>query len=346
MFTNNHQHNHGNMNAINIKRISLYLLILLIGVVVVWQLYYFVPGFLLAVTLYILLRKTYFRLVEQRGWKQPLAAFILILLTILILAIPVWAIVEVLIPKVNYLITNSNQLIAKGTLMLTQIKQKFPQIQISQAQLQAGIQRAAMLLPGILGTTASVITNFVVALFVVYFMFIGGRKMEHELLEVLPLKPESKMSIWRETHKLVVSNAIGIPVLAFLQSIVAALGYWIFGVQEFLVWGLMTGVCSLLPVVGTMIIWVPIVVYMFAVGDTVHAIGLTLYSVVVISNIDNVLRFTILKKIGDVHPLITVFGVLLGLQLFGIMGLIFGPLFISYFILLVKVYKAEFEEEK
>jgi predicted PurR-regulated permease PerM len=334
------------MNSLNIKRVSLYLLILLIGIVVVWQLYYFVPGFLLAITLYILCRKTFFRLVEKRGWKKGLAAMVLILLTVLILAIPVWAVVEVLIPKVDYLITNSNTLIEKGTLMLTQIKQKFPQVQVSQAQLQAGVQRAVMILPGVLGTTASVITNFVVALFVVYFMFIGGRKMEHELLEVLPLKPESKMSIWKETHKLVVSNAIGIPVLAFLQAIVASIGYWIFGVQEYMIWGLLTGVCSLLPVVGTMVIWIPIVVYMFATGDNGHGIGLLLYSAIVISNIDNVLRFTILKKIGDVHPLITVFGVLLGLQLFGIIGLIFGPLFISYFILLVKVYRAEFEEEK
>ncbi|RYE24928.1 MAG: AI-2E family transporter [Sphingobacteriales bacterium] len=333
------------MNSLNIKRVSLYLLILLIGIVVVWQLYYFVPGFLLAITLYILCRKTFFRLTEKRGWKRGLAAMVLILLTILILALPIWAVVEVLIPKVDFLITNSSTLIAKGTVMLTQIKQKFPQVQVSQEQLQAGVQRAVMLLPGILGTTASVITNFVVALFVVYFMFLGGRKMEHDLLEVLPLKPESKMSIWKETHTLVVSNAIGIPVLAFLQAIVASLGYWIFGVQEYLVWGLLTGVCSLLPVVGTMIIWVPIVAYMFAVNHTGPAIGLTLYSVIVISNIDNVLRFTILKKIGDVHPLITVFGVLLGLQLFGIMGLIFGPLFISYFILLVKVYRAEFEPE-
>ncbi len=334
------------MNALNIKRVSLYLLILLIGVVVVWQLYYFVPGFLLAVTLYILLRKTYFRLIEQKGWKKALAALTLISLTILILAIPVWAVVEVLIPKVNYLIHNSEYLIEKGTIMLTQVKQRFPQITVSQEQLQMGIQRAAMLLPRILGTTASVVTNFVVALFVVYFMFIGGRKMEQDLLEVLPLKKESKASIWAETYKLVVSNAIGIPVLAFLQSIVASVGYWIFGVNEFLIWGLMTGVCSLLPVVGTMIVWIPIVVYMFAIGETGPAIGLTLYSAVVISNIDNVLRFTILKKIGDVHPLITVFGVLLGLQLFGIMGLIFGPLFISYFILLIKVYRAEFNEEQ
>src|SRR5690606_3913156 len=119
-------------------------------------------------------------------------------------------------------------------------------------------------------------------------------------------------------------------VLAFLQSLIAILGYWIFGVDEFLIWGLLTGICSLLPVIGTMIIWVPIVIYMIATGDVGKGIGLALYCAIIVSNIDNVLRFTVMKKIGDVHPLITVFGVIIGLQMFGIMGLIFGPLLLSY----------------
>jgi predicted PurR-regulated permease PerM len=343
LFNMHYAHNYNLlMNSLNIKRVTLYLIILLIGIVIVWQLSYFIPGFLFAITLYILLRERYFHLVEDRKWKRGLTSIMLIVLTLLVLALPVFAIVEILIPKVYYLVNNSEELITKGTLALNKIKQRFPEVKISDQQLQDGIQRGIMILPGVLGTTAAIITNLVVAFFVVHFMFMGGRKMEHSLVDILPLKQENKDSIWEETHKLIVSNAIGIPVLAFLQAVVAAIGYWIFGVEEFLIWGLMTGACSLLPVIGTMIIWVPVVAYMFATGATGQAIGLLIYSAVVISNIDNVLRFTLLKKIGDVHPLITVFGVLLGLQLFGMMGLIFGPLFISYFILMIKVYKAEF----
>jgi predicted PurR-regulated permease PerM len=333
------------MNSFSIKRITLYLVILLLGIVIIWQLYYFIPGFLFAITLYVLLRKKYFEL-TARGWNKSLSALLLIFLTLVVLAIPVWIVVEILIPKIYYLVHNSDVLLQKATTILNQVKQRFPQIKISDAQVQDVIQRSALMVPRILGTTAGIITNTLVAFFVVYFMFKGGREMEQKITEVLPLKQENKDSIWAETYKMVMANAIGIPVLAFLQAIVAAIGYWIFGVEQFLIWGLMTGICSLLPVVGTMIVWVPIAVYMFAVGDTGQAIGLTLYSAIVISNIDNVLRFTVLKRIGDIHPLITVFGVLLGLQLFGIMGLIFGPLFISYFLLMVRVYQAEFETDK
>ncbi|RYZ50660.1 MAG: AI-2E family transporter, partial [Sphingobacteriales bacterium] len=89
----------------------------------------------------------------------------------------------------------------------------------------------------------------------------------------------------------------------------------------------------------------PICIVVFVSGKIGLGIGLTLYCAVVISNIDNVLRFTILKKIGDVHPLTTVFGVIVGLQLFGIMGLIFGPLLLTYFILLMKIYRLEFSSD-
>ncbi len=330
------------MAASNIKRVSLYLLIILLGIVMVWELSYFVSGFLFAITLYILLRERFFYLTDERKWKKPAAALILIALTLVVLSLPVWIVVEILMPKINFLMHNSDYLIGKATHALDEIRKRFPMVDISDSQIKQLIQRASTYVPQILGTTASIITNIATAFFVVYFMFIQGREMEDRLEHILPLKRESKNSIWTETHKLIVSNAIGIPILAFLQGIIAALGYWIFNVDDFLVWGLMTGICSLLPVVGTMIVWVPICVYMFSTGDTGLAIGLTLYSAVIISNIDNVLRFTILKKIGNVHPLITVFGVLLGLQLFGVMGLIFGPLLMSYFLLMIKIYRSEF----
>jgi predicted PurR-regulated permease PerM len=295
--------------------------------------------------MYILLRGTFFHLTIVRRWNRPIAAIALLLLTFVCLGLPVWVVVEILIPKITYVVHNSSQLIEKATLMLNQVRQRFPDINISDQQIQTWLRQAIAYIPGVLGTTAAIITNLLTAFFVVYFMFMGGQEMEYKMAELLPLKPENKDSIWLETHRLIKSNAIGIPILAFLQAIVAIIGYWIFGVNEFIIWGLMTGICSLLPVIGTMVVWIPIAVYLFAIGNTGQAIGLTLYSAIVISNIDNVLRFTILKKVGNVHPLITVFGVIVGLQLFGMMGLIFGPLFISYFILMIKVYRAEFATE-
>jgi predicted PurR-regulated permease PerM len=334
------------MNALAIKKVTLYLVILALGILLVWQLYYFVPAFLLSLSLYVLWRNIFFNLVNKRRWKKWLASLALIFLTVLILAVPIWIIIEILIPKVRYLVINSPVLLQKATIVINELKAKFPKLNISNEQVQGIIRQGMALAPGILGTTAGIITNLLASFFILHFMFAGGEAMEQKLSDFLPLKPSSKTSIWEETHKLIVSNAIGIPILAFLQAIIASIGYRIFDIDDYMIWGLMTGVCSLLPVVGTMIVWVPIVVYLFAINEIGPAIGLALYCAVIVSNIDNVLRFTLMRKIGDVHPLITVFGVIVGLKLFGILGLIFGPLLLSYFMLLLKIYKEEFKEEQ
>jgi predicted PurR-regulated permease PerM len=332
------------MTAQSLKRVSLYLLIIFLGAVLVWQLAYFIPGFLLAVTFYILLRNAFFRLVHEHHWKRPLAALAIIFLIILVLSVPVWLIIQILIPKFTYLVHNSEYLMSRAVTIVDEIRDRFPQVAISETQVQDAIQKLVAFIPGILGTTAGIFTNLLTAFFVVYFMFVNGEEMEQKLSDFFPLKEESRQAIWQETHNLIVSNALGIPILAFLQAVVAAAGYWAFGVDQFLLWGLLTGVCSLLPVIGTMIVWVPIAIYLIAIDRIGAGVGLTLYSAVVISNIDNVLRFTVMKKIGNVHPLITVFGVIVGLQLFGIMGLIFGPLLLSYFLLLIKAYRLEFSD--
>ena len=166
--------------------------------------------------------------------------------------------------------------------------------------------------------------------------------MEKFLLRFIPLKEENVYLLSRETKAMIKANAIGIPVLAIIQGLVATLGYWIFGVTDFGLWGFLTGVFSLVPVVGTAVIWVPLVAYLFASEQTGDATGLLIYSAVVITNIDYVARLTLLKKFMDVHPLVTALGIIAGLGLFGFWGVIFGPLLVSYFIILVKIYMNEF----
>ena len=91
-----------------------------------------------------------------------------------------------------------------------------------------------------------------------------------------------------------------------------------------------------------MVVWVPLVIYMYVSGETWNATGLLLYSLIITGNIDYISRITIMKKMGNVHPVITVLGVLIGLGLFGFIGLIFGPLLVSYIVVLFRIYMNEF----
>ncbi|KAA5536789.1 AI-2E family transporter [Taibaiella lutea] len=333
-----------------LKQIILLLLISLIGIVLVWQLKYFIPGLLGAITLYILLRQYYFNLTIKRRWKKWMAAMVLIFLCVLLLALPIWIIVQLLLPKFNYAFDHTDQIMANAAHVIDWVKGNLPKLKINDEQIQQGLQRILLIVPTVinatLNATASMVLNTLTAFFILYFMLMSGRDMEKKLLSLLPLKEVNKDALWVETKNMVVSNSVGIPVLMICQCIIAVIGYWLFGIEQPVVWGILTGVASILPLIGTMIVWIPICVVVFVKGDIGIAIGLSLYCAIVVSNIDNVLRFTILKRIGDVHPLITVFGVILGLQLFGLMGLIFGPLLVAYFILLIKIYRLEFSSKK
>ena len=175
-------------------------------------------------------------------------------------------------------------------------------------------------------------------------MLVNGKEIERYLNKVIPLKRHNVNQLASETKLMIRANAIGIPIICIVQGIFATLGYWIFGVDDWALWGFVTGVFAFFPLVGTMIVWVPIMVYMLASGITWPAIGLGIYSIIVTGNVDYITRLGLLKKMGNVHPLITVIGVIAGLNLFGFMGLIFGPLLVSYFIVLVKIYFNEFSQ--
>lgn len=173
-----------------------------------------------------------------------------------------------------------------------------------------------------------------------------SKEMESTIGHAIPFSQQSKNELWNEISMMVRSNAIGIPILGICQGVVAGIGYWIFGVDSPILLGIITAISTIIPVLGTMTVYVPTAIYLLAIGSTGNAIGLALYGFILIGGIDNVLRFTILRKLGDVPPLITVFGVLLGLNLFGMLGLIFGPLIISSVRVLLKVYNNEYGKGK
>ncbi len=102
----------------------------------------------------------------------------------------------------------------------------------------------------------------------------------------------------------------------------------------------------MLPIVGAAIVYVPVCIFMIAEGQTGPGLGLAAYCLIVVGLTDNLLRFTLLKRLENIHPLNTVFGIIMGINLFGFMGLIFGPILISITVLLIQVYRDEFSDDE
>jgi len=332
----------GQIKNTTIKQIVLLLLIVLFLITILWNLSYFIPGFLGAVTLYVVFRDAYFKVIEKRKWKPALAALVFIFGFLVAFALPVYIAIAALVPMINQLLENPESIISSATQTIDYINTKFPDLSLSTATILGYLQKGLTIVPKILQSTASLFANIFAAVFILYFMLVKGRALEQIVSNNLPFHKPIKNVIWKETKTLIVSNALGLPLLALIQGIVAYIGYWIFGVPNAVLWGLLTAFATAIPVIGTMVIWVPIVIYLLSLQSTGAAIGLSIYSLVAVGGVDNVLRMFFAKMFGNVHPLVTIFGVLLGIELFGLMGLVFGPVIISYLILLVKIYKVEF----
>ncbi|CAN5286584.1 AI-2E family transporter [soil metagenome] len=328
-----------------LRQIILLAVIILIGILLLQHFYIFLPSILGAVTLYILSRKVYFRLIREKQWKPGWTAFLFIIGYIIIICLPVYIAAVLVTPKLVSLFNNPVQI----TIAVQSFSEKIEDATgieiLNSNSIKNASRKLASNIPSLLTGTATFLTNLVMMFFILYYMLIHGRKTETYLHGFIPLKEKNLNILSTETDIMIRANAIGIPLLAVIQGLFAALGFWIFDVADFGVYGFLAGVASLIPIVGTGLVWVPLTIYLLAVDRIWQGVGLSIYSLLVLTNVDYVARITVLKKIGDVHPLITIIGVIIGLSMFGFLGLVFGPLLISYFIVLIRIYRNEFHHK-
>lgn len=326
----------------HLKQIGFILLILLLGILLFTELSPFIPALLGAITFYVLCRRVMFYLVEKRRWPRALAASMIMLLSFLIILLPFGLLFNMLASKATYAVSHYADMEASAKQLNDRLQQSTGLNLLSPERMQQLQSKLTVIIPGLLGATLSSITSIVIMYFILYFMFTCGRAMEAALYEYIPLKDDNVVRMGKEVHTMVIANAVVIPLIAILQGAVAGLGYWLLGVHQPVFWGVVTAFASLLPVIGAAAIYVPLGIYVLASGQTWFGVGLLAYGFLVVGTVDNIFRFMLAKRIGDVHPLITIFGVIIGLNLFGFIGIVFGPLLISMFILLLKIYGNEY----
>ena len=325
-----------------IRQVVLLMVIGFLGFLIAEELYVFLPGLMGALTFYILGRERFFRLTEDRGWKPGLTAFLVMMVFLVAIAAPIYYAIILVTPKINEIFNHTDEFMSGLKAMSDQLKKITGEDIFSEKNLGSLQSNIGGYIPTFLNSSATILSNLLVMFFVLYFMLTSGRTMESSIRNFIPLHEESVVALAQETKHMVKANAVGIPLISLIQGVTAVVGYLIFGIKDPWMWGFLTGVFAFFPIVGTMLIWVPLVIFLYAGGHNAQGTGLLIYSLIITGNVDYLARVTLMKKMGDVHPLITVFGVIVGLQLFGFMGFIFGPLIFSYTIILIKIYAHEF----
>ena len=323
-------------------RYSLIAIIIVLGIVLFQQITPFLGGLLGALTIYILVRKQMIRLTTKRKMKRSTAALLITTEAVFFCLIPISLVVWMLVDKLQNLNLDPQSIIAPIEEIAGIIKSKTGYDVLGSDTTSFIVSALPRIGQAVMGGISSFVINLFVLVFVLYFMLIGGIKMETYVNAILPFNATNTEHVIHEINMIVRSNAIGIPLLAVIQGGVAMIGYFIFGAPNALLLGFLTCFATVIPMVGTGLIWFPVAVYMALTGDWPNAIGLAAYGGIIVSQLDNLIRFILQKKMADTHPLITIFGVVIGLSLFGFMGVIFGPLLLSLFFLFVDMFKREY----
>lgn len=312
------------------------------SILIINTLYNFLPGFLGSITLYILTKKIYNQLTVQRKWRKSITAILFVLILILVIAVPLFFSFQWALPKINSTFSDKNDIVNRLEIVSKKLEPYLGKDMFTKETAGSVVKQLTNYIPTIFNTSFNLITNFFMVFFFLFYFLINISEIDYYIKKIIPLNNEDYKKLSDETFLIIRANALGIPIVSIVHGLVACLGYAIFGVENWGLWGLLTGLFSFFPFLGIMIVWVPLSVYYFSIDQNYIALSVALYSTLITGNIDYIARIGIIKKLGKVHPIVTILGVIVGLKLFGFMGIIFGPLLISYFVILIKLYTKEF----
>lgn len=312
-------------------------LVVLAGLILLGLLDY-ITAFLGAGILYVVFRPWFTALVHRRGWNRTLVTVSLLLFAVVVLVIPFFALSSLLLDRIRHYAQNTAplmELIARA--------ERLTGYSLTDGQnvRQMG-QQVAVWLSGRLPSLATGLLHLIVIiglmLFSLYFMF----KQEELFLEgvrrYLPFDADTRQELGESLKNNVNANVLGQALVALVQGILTGLTLWVFQVPDALFWGTVAFFLAFIPVLGTPLVWGPAGLIKLSQGETGHGVGILLVGIIVIVNIDNLLRMLLAKRMGNIHPVVTLVGVVLGVELFGIVGLVMGPLLLSYFLVLMRVF--------
>ncbi|MBY0523888.1 MAG: AI-2E family transporter [Gemmataceae bacterium] len=203
--------------------------------------------------------------------------------------------------------------------------------------LQALVQTLSRQTLGLVGNMLGAMLKVVFILFTVFYLFQDGPRILDHLGQRLPLRPVQSTAIFRRTREVIDASVRGVLVIAVIQGVLAGLAFWVLGLPSPLLWTLVMTVLSTIPMAGSFLVWVPASLVLAIMGHWPEAIALAVWCVLVIGGIDNFLRPKLVGGKARLHELFIFFSVLGGLQVFGILGMVLGPVVLAITLALLEV---------
>ncbi|HEV7891279.1 MAG TPA: AI-2E family transporter [Pyrinomonadaceae bacterium] len=190
---------------------------------------------------------------------------------------------------------------------------------------------------GLVGGVVSIVIEVFFVIFTMYYLFRDGERMREAVYNVMPLDDRRAREIIDRTQEVISASVYGVLVIALIQGTLGGIAFWALGLPSSLLWGVVMVFLSMIPMAGAFVVWVPAALYLVITGAWVKAIILTVWGALVIGSVDNFLRPKLVGEKTRLHELLIFFSVLGGLQVFGVIGLVLGPVVVAITIALLDV---------
>jgi predicted PurR-regulated permease PerM len=317
------------------------LLILALGVAILLALMPFLSGLLGAAVLYVIFIGMYRRL--ARVMPDGLASALTLIAAIILIALPLVWLVGVLIDRVP----DALQSLQSGVLLDRLSQVRFGRINVGAEIAEASgtiVQWVSAQALGVVGGAASASLNLVIAFFGLYYMLHSGDTLWTGFHGYIPFSSGTADALRLHFYSVTQATLIGTFATAIAQGTLIGLAFLLVGLPDPLVWGSMAAFASILPVLGTGLVWMPAVLVLFFQERYGAMVVMLIVGWLLASNIDNLIRPMVYKRVSNIHPMVTLVGAFAGIKYFGLPGLLLGPLAIAYFFELMRFYQLEYSK--
>jgi predicted PurR-regulated permease PerM len=316
-------------------------IILILGLALVFMSWMIFDGIMGAIIFFTIFRSFHIYLTEKRKWNSTVSAISIIVISFLVLILPFITLTLMVYDKIIYYESSPEEL---GILKekLWPVIKKYINNKKNVDNIVNGLQsKVFAIFSNAINSLTNILLQIMVMYFLMYFMLKEYKIIEQTIIKYLPLRKYHIQRLGTELTNMTYSNLLGQGFIGFIQGLLITIGFLIFGISDPIFWGVVCFFLSFIPFVGAPLVFVPAAALQLYSGNTFSGVGILIWGFALVTSIDNVIRYYLAKKIGDIHPIITIIGVIIGIPAFGILGLVFGPLLISYFILLVKIWEED-----
>ena len=327
------------MPILNSHRDRAAILILALGVAILFALSPFFSGLLGTAVLYVIFVKPYRWLV--RRMRPGFAAAISLVAALLLIGLPLVWLLGVVIseaPDALRSVQGSTQFSQIGELRIGTVEVGV-EIAKASGSIVSWLSRQLFTFVGS-ATTAAL--NLLIAFFGLYYMLRSGPEVWEKVRGYIPFSPRTSEALRQRFVSVTEATLLGTVLVAVLQGGIVGFGFWLVGLPSPLFWGTVTAFASILPVLGSALVWLPGVLVLLLQSRYVAAAELAAIGGIVASNIDNLIRPLVYRKVSDIHPMITLIGAFAGVKYFGLLGVLLGPLAIAYLFELLRSYREEY----